>query len=114
MTGLVLAFGHPHGAAATAGTGTYWFAIGLLVGVAAAAIAPGWVTALVVVFDLVALGWMTGILGYVHKSSGRWVVIALPFLLIGLYFGIARGLRYLGDSEFQTRLTNIRRMGKFF
>jgi putative effector of murein hydrolase LrgA (UPF0299 family) len=114
MTGLVLAFGHPHGAASTAGTGTYWFAIGLLVGVVAAMVAPGWVTGLVVLFDLVALGWMTGILGYAHKSTGRWVLIALPFLLIGLYVGVARGLRHLSDSEFNTRLTNIRRMGKYF
>jgi hypothetical protein len=114
MMGVVLAIGHPHGAASAPGSETYWFAIGLLVGVVAAMVAPGWLTALIVVFDLVALGWMTGILGYAHKSTGHWVYVALPALAIGLYFGVVRGLRHLSDSEFRTRLTNIRRNGNYF
>jgi hypothetical protein len=109
----VLAFGHPHGAASAAGSGTYWFAIGLLIGIAAAFIAPGWVTALIVIFDLVALGWSSGILKYTHTANGRWVLIAVPFLLIGLFVGVTRGLRHLGDAEFNTRQTNIRKMGRY-
>jgi len=114
MISTVLAIPHPHGAASAAGSGTHWFAIGLLVGVLAVMVAPPWLTGLAVVFDLVALGWSSGILNYAHTSSGRWVLVAVPFLLVGLYFGVIRGLRHLGDTEFSARLGNIRKMGRYF
>jgi hypothetical protein len=110
----VLALTHPHGPAAVSSSGTHWFAIGLLVGVAAAAFAPGWVTALIIVFDLVALGWSFGILNYVHSTGGRWVLVAVLFLFIGLFIGVLHGLRHVGEAEFTTRLTNIRKLGKYF
>jgi hypothetical protein len=113
MTGIWLAIAHPHGAASVIGTGTYWFAIGLLAGVVASMLAPGWLTAVIVVFDLVALGWTSGILNYTHSSRGRWVLIAIPFLLIGLFAGVLRGLRHLGDVEFNTRRRGIRGLGRF-
>jgi hypothetical protein len=114
MTSTVLAFQHPHGAASAVGTSTHWFAIGLLVGVITVFVAPAWVTALLVVFDLVALGWSSGVLNYAHSANGRWVLIAAPFLLIGMYFGVIRGLRHLSDTEFSTRLGNVRKAGKYF
>jgi hypothetical protein len=117
MTHVALALSHPThpiGAASTPGTPTYWFAIGLLVGIAAAWWAPGWVTGLVILFDLVALGWSSLILHYTDKSAGRWVLVAALFLAIGLYFGVLRGLKYVGEAEFTTRLGNIRRLGRYF
>jgi hypothetical protein len=113
MTPTVLALQHPHGAAASLGSGTHWFAIGLLVGVVAVLVAPGWLTGLIIVFDLVALGWSYGILKYTHTASGRWVLIAIPFLLLGLFWGMRRGLKNLSDSEMNTRLTNIKKMGRY-
>jgi hypothetical protein len=114
VTHLVLALGHPHGAAATQGTGTYWFAIGLLVGIATAMFAPAWVTGLVIVFDLVALGWSSGILHFSDKGNGRWVLVAVLFLFIGLYLGVLRGLKYVSEAEFRTRLGNIRKNRRYF
>jgi len=105
---------HPHGAASTLGSGTHWFAIGLLVGVGVMLIAPGFVKGLVILFDLVALGWSSIILGYTDSARGRWVLIGIAFLLLGLFIGVARGLRHLGDAEFNTRLGNIRKMGRWF
>jgi hypothetical protein len=114
MTHIVLALGHPHGPASTPGTPTYWFAIGLLVGIASAFFAPGWLTALVITFDLVALGWSSVILHYTDTGTGRWVLVAALFLAIGLYLGVMRGLKYLGEAEYGTRLGNIRKNGRWF
>ncbi len=33
--------------------------------------------------------------------------------VVGLYFGRIRGLRHLGEAEFRTRVTNVRRIGRF-
>jgi hypothetical protein len=114
MTSVMVAVSKPHGAASALGSGTHWFAIGLLVGILAVFFAPAWLTGLIIVFDLVALGWSSGILTYAHSAHGRWVLVAVPFLLLGLYIGVLRGLRHLSDSELATRLGNIRRMGRYF
>lgn len=114
MTHIVLAVTPPHGAASSIGSGTYWFAIGLLAGFAAALLAPGWLKGLIILFDLVALGWTSGILNYTHTANGRWILIAVPFLLVGLFVGVVRGLRHLGDTEFRGRLANVRKAGKYF
>jgi hypothetical protein len=110
----VLAFVHPHGAASMMGTGSYWVAIGILVGFVVALVAPGWLKAAVIVIDLIALGWMSGILGYADHSKGHWVWFAIVFLGIGLFLGVVRGLRYLSEFEFSTRLKNIRNEGHYF
>ncbi len=34
-------------------------------------------------------------------------------VVVGLYFGRIRGLRHLGEAEFRTRVTNVRRIGRF-
>ncbi len=111
MTHVVLAFGHPHGPASTPGTGTYWFAIGLLVGMATVWFTPGLVKALVMVFDLVALGWSAVILHYTDTGTGRWVLIAALFLIIGMFLGVLNGLRHLGESEFRGRKASVRKIG---
>jgi hypothetical protein len=114
VTHIVLAFAHPVGAASRPGSGTYWFAIGLLVGMLTIWFAPSWLVGLIVTGDVVALGWSFGILHYADTGNGRWVWVALIFLMIGLYLGVVHGLKYLSESEFTTRLKNIRNMGKRF
>jgi hypothetical protein len=114
VTHTVLALTHPHGAASAPSSGTHWFAIGLLVGAATVAFAPGLVKALVILFDIVALGWSYGILHWADTTKGHWVWIALLFLFIGLFFGVIHGLRHLGDFEFGARLKNIRSIGRYF
>ena len=69
------------------GSSTHWFAIGLLVGVVVMLIAPAFVRGLVILFDLVALGWSSIILGYVDSARGRWVLIGTAFLLLGMFIG---------------------------
>jgi hypothetical protein len=111
MTNIVLALGHPHGPASVPGTGTYWFAIGLLVGMATVWFTPGWIKTLVIIFDLVALGWSAVVLHYADTATGRWVLVAAGFLLLGMFIGVLNGLRHLGEAEYRTRKTGIRKAG---
>jgi len=111
MTHTLLAIAHPNGPASAVGSGTHWFAIGLLVGVIAVWFAPGWLMGLIITFDLVALGWSFGILHYTDTGNGRWVLVAVVFLLIGLFIGVVRGLRLLSNHEMTTRLGGIRARG---
>ncbi len=114
MTHVVLAFAHPHGAASSEGTGTYWFAIGMLAGMATIWFTPGWLKAIVLICDLVALGWSAVILHYTDTGTGRWVLVAAAFLLIGMFIGVLNGLRHLGDAEFRSRRNTIRKIGGWF
>jgi hypothetical protein len=113
VTHTVLALTHPHGPASAASSGTHWFAIGLLVGVVTM-LTPGFIRAVVIIFDIVALGWSYGILHWADSSEGHWVWVAVLFLFIGLFVGVVRGLIHLSESEFRTRLGNIRRLGRYF
>lgn len=72
---------------------------------------PGLVKALVMVFDLVALGWSAVILHYTDTGTGRWVLIAALFLIIGMFLGVLNGLRHLGESEFRGRKASVRKIG---
>ena len=105
---------HPHGPASAGWSSTHWFAIGLLVGVLVMFVAPGFVRGLVILFDLVALGWSSLILGYADSARGRWVLIGTVFLILGMFIGVVRGLRHLGDAEYVARLGNVRRLGRYF
>jgi len=104
---------HPHGAASALGSGTHWFAIGLLIGFLVAMVTPGFVRAIVLVCDVVALGWSFGILNFADHAHGPWVLTGIAFLLIGMAWGVVRGLRHLGDAEFTGRLGNIRKLGRW-
>jgi hypothetical protein len=77
----------------------------------ALAVAPGWLLALIITFDIVALGWSFGILHYADTGNGRWVLVGVAFLLIGLLFGAWRGLRMLSNHERLTRIENMRLRG---
>jgi hypothetical protein len=111
MISAVVAYQPPHGAAAAAGSGTHWFALGMLVGILAWVIAPGWVKGLVLAGDLVALGWDIGILNYSHSAHGRWVPIAVIALIVGIAIGMYRGLRALSEHEYLTRVGGMRARG---
>jgi hypothetical protein len=110
---IALALTHPHGAASVGGSTTHWLAIGLLAGMLALAVLPGWLLGLVIAADIVALGWSFGILKYADTAKGHWVWIALAALLIGMYWGVLRGLKHLAAAEYTTRLGNIRKLGRY-
>src|ERR1700756_2431256 len=105
---------HPHCPASASWSSTHWFAIGLLVGVLVMLVAPALVRGMVILFDLVALGWSSVILGYTDSARGRWILIGTAFLFLGMFLGVVRGLRHLGDAEFVARLGNVRRLGRWF
>ena len=105
-----------HAASTAPLTGTHSFWITLLVGLLIALIAPSWVGWILVVVALGALG----VLGRLSHTSGGggasllvWLIVVAIAVVVGLYFGRMRGLRHLGESEFRTRLTNIRRISRF-
>jgi hypothetical protein len=104
---------HPHGPASAAWSSTHWFAIGLLVGFLVA-LTPGFVKGVVIACALIALGWSSIILGYADSARGRWVLIGIAFLLAGMFIGVLRGLRHLGDAEYLARRRNIRTLGRWF
>lgn len=112
-THMMLALTHPQGAASQPGTGTFWLAIGLLAGMATVWFTPGWLKTTILIADLVALGWSAVILHYADTGLGRWVWVAAVFLVIGMFIGVLNGLKHLGESEFRTRLGNIRRNGRY-
>ena len=111
MISIVVAYQPPHGAASAVGSGTHWFAIGMLVGILVWMFAPGWVKGLVITFDLVALGWSTGILNYSHSAHGRWVPVAVLGIIVGISIGMIRGLRALSEHEFLTRRSGMASRG---
>jgi hypothetical protein len=111
MIHAVLAVGLPHGAASSGSTATHWLAIGILIGILAVFFAPAWLLTFVIIFDLVALGWTFGILNYAHSAHGRWVWVAVPFLLFGLWYGATRGLKMLSEHEFLTRRSGMKARG---
>ena len=111
MIHAVVAAATPHGAASAVGSGTYWLAIGLLVGMAAMKFAPGWLLGLIITFDLVALGWSFVILHYADTGKGRWVLVGVAFLLIGMYLGRGQGVKMLSVHEFLTRRGGMRARG---
>jgi hypothetical protein len=43
-----------------------------------------------------------------------WLLVAAGGLVAGLFPGRLRTLRHLGEAEYRTRLTNIRRVNRFF
>ena len=113
VTHIVLALPHPQGAASHPGTGTFWLAIGLLAGMATVWFTPGWLKTIVLIADLVTLGWSAVILHYADTGLGRWVWIAAVFLVIGMFIGVKNGLKHLGESEYGTRLGNIRKNSRY-
>jgi len=85
----------------------------MLLGFLVALVGPGIVKGVVITCDLIALGWSSLILGYADSARGRWVLVATAFLLIGMFWGVLRGLRHLGDAEYAARVRNIRNIGRW-
>jgi len=78
---------------------------------AAMKFAPGWLLGLIITFDLVALGWSFVILHYADTGKGRWVLVGVAFLLIGMYLGRGQGVKMLSVHEFLTRRGGMRARG---
>ena len=89
------------------------FWIGVVVGLVAA-ILPGWLRGVLLVVAIIGTGWLA-LLGHnAHSRAVPWLLVAGGGLVAGLFFGRLRGLRHLGEAEYRTRLTNIRRVNRFF
>jgi hypothetical protein len=91
----------------------FWF--GLLIGLAAVILA-GWIRLLLAGVAVLELGWVHLVDHHVRFSSGmlRWLLVALAGLAVGLFWGRIRGLRHLGEHDFQTRLDFVRGIRRWF
>jgi hypothetical protein len=113
--GFVLAVAHQQGSVSgsLASSHAFWYGIMLAVGVAL--IFPGWVAILLFVVALLASGLLhSGGGGHIHSAALPYLIVAVIAVLVGLYFGRLRGLRHLGESDFRTRLRNIRGISRWF
>ena len=89
----------------------FWY--GALLALVVANFFPGWVGGLLFVIALLASG-LLALLGHdAHSSAAPYVIVAVLVLLGGLYFGRMRGLRQLGESDFRTRMRNVRGINRW-
>jgi hypothetical protein len=113
---FVLAVAHQQGSVSgsLASSHAFWYGIMLAFGVAL--IFPGWVAILLFVDALLASGLLRsgGGGGHIHSAALPYLIVAVIAVLVGLYFGRIRGLRHLGESDFRTRLRNIRGISRWF
>jgi hypothetical protein len=114
-TGDVFAAAHSQSAITGYFTSSHDFWLGLPIGLAAVILA-GWIRLLTAIVAVFELGWVHVVGHHVSFSPGavRWVVVALIGLAVGLWWGRMRGLRQLGESDFQTRFTNVRGIRRWF
>jgi hypothetical protein len=93
---------------------THMFWIGLLVGILAVWIFPGWVSGILFFIALLVSGILSSFRNHAHSTEVPFIIVGIIALVIGLYFGRIRGLRQLGESDFRTRFTNIRGIRRWF
>jgi hypothetical protein len=90
----------------------FWY--GVLVACLIVWILPGVAGLIFFVVALVASELLSTVShGHVSTSAVMMLILVAIGLVVGLYFGRIRGLRHLGESDFRTRLTNIRKISPF-
>jgi len=89
------------------------FWIGVLFALTFAYILPGWLTGLLLVVAVFASGILPSVTHHAHSSTVVYLIIGLIPLVIGMYIGRVRGLRHLGEAEFQTRWKNVRGVSRW-
>jgi ABC-type uncharacterized transport system fused permease/ATPase subunit len=83
--------------------------------VGVALIFPGWAAILLFVIALLASGLLHSAGGgHVYSTALLYLIVAVMAVLVGPYFGRIRGLRHLSESDFRTRLRNIRGISRWF
>jgi len=93
-----------------AGSHVFW--IGLLIGALVGGILARWIAFVVAGIAFIGAGFVPTA-GHVSAGKVPYLVVGVIALVAGLYFGRTRGLRHLGEAEFRTRRTNIRRISRF-
>jgi hypothetical protein len=91
---------------------SHMFWIGVLFALTFAYILPAWLTGLLFAVALFASDVLTSVT-HAHSSAVPYLIIGLILFLAGLYFGRIRGLRHLGEAEFQTRWRNVRGVSRW-
>ena len=98
------------------------FWMGLLIGLLIGLLAWDWLAWLGVIVALVMLGAFhvvskTNIHGVpgTHVSMGGlfWLLVLVVGAIGGVIYGRIRGLRHLGEAEFRTRMTNVKKVSRF-
>jgi hypothetical protein len=112
--GFALAVAHQQAPVSGSLASSHAFWYGVLLALLIAWILPGWAAGVLFVVALLASHLLQSLLGHAHSSSSSsssnvlLLIVGVIALLVGLYFGRIRGLRQLGESDFRTRLGNIR------
>ncbi len=101
------------------------FWMGLLIGLLIGLLAWDWLAWLGVIVAVVMLGALHlvskthihGVHGVpaVHVSMGGlfWLLVLVIGAIGGVIYGRIRGLRHLGEAEFRTRMTNVKKVSRF-
>lgn len=113
MGEFVFVAAQQHSTTAGSLTGGHMFWIGVLIGVVVGALFPGWVAFVLAGVAFIGAGLFQAATH--HAGSGRvsYLVVGVIALLVGLFFGRARGLRHLGEAEFRTRWRNVRGVSRW-
>jgi len=109
--GFALASAHQQASVSGSLASSHAFWYGVLLALLIAWILPGWAAGVLFVIALLASDLLQSLVGHTHSSSSSnmlLLIVVVIALLAGLYFGRIRGLRQLGESDFRTRLRNVR------
>lgn len=114
MGGLLLAAAHTQSTTAGSLATSHMFWTGVLIGSLVGAIFARWIALLLAGVAFIGAG-MLHTVSHHHLSSSavRYLIVGVLALLAGLYFGRDRGLRHLGEADFQTRRRAIRGISRF-
>ena len=105
---LTVAYQQASVSGSLASSHVFWY--GVLLALLIAWILPGWAAGILFVIAVLASGLLESLVGQGRSPSPDvlFLIVAVIALLVGLFFGRMRGLRQLGESEFRTRLRNVR------
>ena len=119
MGGLLFIAAHQQAPPVGSFTSSHTLWIGVLVGLLAAALfGSGWITTLLFIVAVIGSGVITALAGaapghHVSFATVLWLLALLLVALVSLHLGRLRGLRHLGEHEFQVRRGYIRGISRF-
>ena len=100
-------------------TGMHMLEWGLLVGVLIGWFPPIWIRVVVAGFSFLVIGGANVVTSHTHAVSQAVpyllvaVLVVAGAIVVGLTYGRTRTLKQMGASEFQGRLTTLRKISKW-
>jgi hypothetical protein len=109
MGGLILAAAQQHSTV----NSSHIFWIGVLIGVVVGALFPRWIAFLLAGAAVIGAGLFHTDSHHNFSGTVPYLIVGAIALLAGLHFGRARGLRHLGEADFQTRWRSVRGISRW-